>query len=120
MRCRPRASQDFQRFYSDEMAFRREQANPPFSKLIRLLYAHTNRAISEREASRLATLLRQQQDAWGYSDVELLGPTPAYPARLRGHYRWHLVLRGPEPRRLLDKVTVPPGWVIDIDPVALT
>ena len=114
------ASQDFQRFYSEEMAFRREQANPPFSKLIRLLYAHTNRAISEREASRLATLLRQQQDAWGYSDVELLGPTPAYPARLRGHYRWHLVLRGPEPRRLLDKVTVPPGWVIDIDPVALT
>ena len=114
------ASQDYQSFYTREMAFRREQANPPYSKLIRLLYAHTNRALCEREASRLAMLLRQQRDAWGYSDVDLLGPTPAYPARMRGHYRWHLVLRGPEPRKLLDQVTVPPGWVVDIDPVALT
>ncbi len=114
------ASQDYQRFYSKEMAYRREQANPPYSKLIRLLYSHTNRALCEREALRLTGLIRQQQDAWGYSDIELLGPTPAYPPRLRGHYRWHLVLRGPEPRVLLERVTVPQGWAVDIDPVSLT
>lgn len=117
---RAAASQDYQAFYTREMAFRREQANPPYSKLIRLLYAHTNLALCEREAKRLAELLRQKRDAEGYSDVELLGPTPAYPARLRGRYRWHLVLRGPEPRILLDKVNIPSGWVVDVDPVSLT
>ena len=114
------AAQDYQHFYRQEIAFRREPANPPFSKLIRLLYAHTNRASCEREASRMAALIRRQRDAWGYSDIELLGPTPAYPSRIRGHYRWHLILRGPNPRMLLDQVPVPPGWTIDIDPVALT
>ena len=117
---RAAALQDYQAFYRKEMAFRREQANPPFSKLVRLLYAHTNRALCEQEALRLAEAIRQQRDAWGYSDIEVLGPAPAYPARLRGHYRWHLVLRGPEPRMLLDQVTVAPGWTVDIDPVALT
>jgi primosomal protein N' (replication factor Y) len=117
---RAAASQDYQAFYTREMAFRREQANPPYSKLIRLLYAHTNLALCEREAKRLAELLRQRRDAEGYSNVELLGPTPAYPARLKGQYRWHLVLRGPEPRVLLDKVTIPSGWNVDVDPVSLT
>ena len=114
------AAQDYQSFYRQEMAFRREQTNPPFSKLIRLLYAHANRALCEREARRMADLIRQERDAWGYSDIDLLGPTPAYPARLRGRYRWHLVLRGPEPRILLDRVTIPTGWSVDIDPVVLT
>ena len=114
------AAQNFDRFYRHEIAFRREQGNPPFGKLIRLIYAHTNRTHCEREASRLAGVLGQERDAWGFSEIEVLGPTPAYPARLRGRYQWHLVIRGPDPRALLDRVTVPPNWTVDIDPVALT
>ncbi len=114
------AAQDYQAFYTREMAYRREQANPPYSRLIRLLYAHTNQARCEGEALRLAGLLREQQLAWGYSDVEVLGPMPAYPMRLRGRYRWHIVLRGAEPRALLDKVDAPRDWSVDVDPVALT
>ena len=114
------AAQDYKGLYRQELAFRREQANPPFSKLIRLLYTHVNRAQCESEAIRLAELIQRQRDVWGYSDIELLGPTPAYPARLRGHYRWHVVLRGPEPRVLLDEIAIPQGWIVDVDPVALT
>ena len=114
------AAQDYQAFYTREMAYRREQANPPYSRLIRLLYAHTNQARCEGEALRLAGLLREQQAAWGYSDIEVLGPMPAYPMRLRGRYRWHIVLRGAEPRALLDKVDAPRDWSVDVDPVALT
>ena len=111
------ATQDYQRFYREEVAYRREQGNPPFSRLIRLLYTHTNGALCEREARRLAGLLREQRDSWGYSDTEVLGPTPAHPARVRGRYRWQLILRAAEPRTLLDKVAVPQGWVVDVDPV---
>ena len=60
------ASQDYQRFFSKEAEFRREQGNPPFSKLVRLLYTHTNSALCEREASRLAGLIRRQSEGMGH------------------------------------------------------
>ena len=116
---RAAATQDYPRFYREELAYRREQGNPPFGRLLRLLYTHTNGALCEREGLRLSESLRRERDAWGYSDVEVLGPTPAYPARLRGRYRWQLVLRGSRPRTLLDRVAVPQGWAVDVDPVGL-
>ena len=117
---RAAAEQDYLNFYVQEMAFRREHVNPPFSKLIRLVYAHTNRAHNERAALDLAEQLRLSRDARAFNDEAVLGPTPAYPPRVRGRYRWHIVLRGPDPRRLLDTVTVPNGWIVDIDPVTVT
>ena len=114
------AAQDYQSFYRREMEYRRQQRNPPFSRLIRLLHEDTNQAKCEAEAIRLAAQLRERQEEWGLTDVETLGPMPAFPARLRGKYRWHVILRGANPRALLDKVDVPRGWNVDIDPVALT
>ena len=116
---RAAARQDYQKFYREEIVHRREQGNPPFARLIRLLYVHANRALCEREALRVSAVLREQIESWGYSDVEVLGPTPAYPARLRGRYRWQIILRGPQPRTLLDKVPLPQGWVVDVDPIGL-
>ena len=117
---RAAATQDYSAYYRQEMDFRKEAGNPPFSKLIRLLYTHANSDRCERSAVGLYRTMKRQRDEWGLSDIDLLGPTPAYPPRLRGQYRWHLVLRGVEPRLLLDKVGIPPGWVVDVDPVALT
>ena len=116
---RAAAAQDYPRFYAQEVAYRKEQGTPPFSELIRMLCTHTNRAICEREAMRVSEGLRLERDSRGYSDVEVLGPTPAYPARLRGSYRWQVILRGAKPRALLDRLTVPPGWVVDVDPVGM-
>ena len=116
---RAAASQDFRRFYREEIERRREQGNPPFSRLIRLLYSHVNGAQCEREAARLSNLLVQERESWGLSDVEVLGPTPVHPARLRGRFRWQLILRGSQPRMLLDTIKVRQGWVVDVDPVGL-
>ena len=114
------AAQDYQAFYLREMAYRRQQGNPPYNSLIRLLYTHTNQAKCESEAIKLANKMREQQSEWGITDVETLGPVPAFPSRLRGRYRWHIILRGPTPRTLLDKVDIPRGWTVEIDPVILT
>ena len=114
------ASQDYQAFYLREMAYRRQQGNPPYSRLIRLLFAHTNQARCEADALKLASQLRQTQAEWDITDTEILGPMPAFPTRLRGRFRWHIILRGANPRALLDKLDVPKGWAIDIDPVVLT
>ncbi len=117
---RAAALQDYPAFYRQETAYRREQIGPPFARLIRLLYSHTNRAVCEREARRLGASFRERLRESGAADVDVLGPTPAYPSRLRGRFRWHVVLRGPNPRSLMDSVPIPQGWVVDVDPVSLT
>lgn len=114
------AAQDYQAFYLREMAYRRQGRNPPYGRLIRMLYSHTSQAKCESEAIKIAAQLRQQQAEWDINEIEVLGPTPAFPTRLRGRYRWHIILRGTDPRQLLDRINVPRNWSVDIDPVALT
>ena len=114
---RAAAAQDYPSFYQQELRTRQEQGNPPFSRLVRLLHAHTNAALAEREALRLAAALREERDAAGMGDPQVLGPVPAFPPRLRGHYRWQVLLRGAKPRALLDRMPVPREWTVDVDPV---
>ena len=115
---RAAAAQNYRRFYEEELSHRREHGNPPFGRLVRLTYTHLNKAKCEQEVVRLATALSNAQEEWGLSDVAVLGPMPAYPTRLRGHYRWQVTLRGAKPRNLLARVATPSGWTIDVDPVA--
>ena len=113
------AQQDYPAFYRQEVAYRRVQRLPPYSRLIRLVYAHTNDGRCQSEAERLGRALRHQRQAWALSEVDVLGPAPAYPPRLRGRYRWHILLRGPDPRLLLDKVELPNDWLVDVDPASV-
>jgi len=113
------ASQNYLDFYNTEIAFRRSQGLPPFRRLIRLIFTHPNEPRCHREVSRIAKVLLSQRDAWGISEIDLVGPAPAYPSKVRGRYRWHLIIRGVEPRLLLDKIELPNGWIVDVDPVSL-
>jgi primosomal protein N' (replication factor Y) len=114
---RAAATQDYRAFYEEELEYRREMGNPPFSRLIRLGYSHTNKAAAEREALRYADLLRHERDVRGLAGLHVMGPTPGFPPRLRGRYRWRVTLRGRDPRWLLDRVPVPQKWTVDVDPV---
>jgi primosomal protein N' (replication factor Y) len=49
----------------------------------------------------------------------LIGPVPAFVPRLRGHYRWQLVLCGADPDDILTDVAFPRGWAVDIDPIGM-
>jgi primosomal protein N' (replication factor Y) len=113
------ARQNYEAFYDQEMTFRRAHGNPPVSRLIRLLFSHTDAISSRREAQRLGTALKRTARQWGIGRVDVIGPAPAYPPRLRGVWRWHILLRGADPRSLLDKVTLPPYWTVDVDPVTV-
>jgi primosomal protein N' len=50
--------------------------------------------------------------------VEVLGPVPAYVARRAGRWRLHVVLRGADPLRVLERDPGPP-WSVDVDPESL-
>lgn len=112
------SAQDYRSFYDREMTYRQEHGLPPHGRLIHLVYLHTNQAQCQVEARRFGDTLARTRSEWGLTNVDILGPSPAYPPRLRGRYRWHIVLRGRDPRALLDKVPVPHGWTIDIDPLS--
>jgi len=63
-------------------------------------------------------LLKEERDSWGMR-ISLIGPSPTFIQRVRGRFRWQIILRGDDPARLLAQVPIPQGWIVDIDPVSL-
>jgi primosomal protein N' (replication factor Y) len=114
------AKHDYAFFYEKEISYRRQLRNPPFSRLASLIFSHTNNILCQKEAERMKRLLIVERDSKGISDITLIGPAPAFIHRLRGRYRWQLVLRGSELSSFLSQITIPQGWTIDIDPLGLT
>ena len=113
------AKHDYASFYDKEIEYRRQLHNPPFTRLACLVYSHTNDALCQREAERMKRLLSQEIDSQGIADIELIGPAPAFIHRLRGRFRWQLILRGSDLSAFLAQIPFPQGWAIDIDPVGL-
>jgi primosomal protein N' (replication factor Y) len=102
-----------ERFYRAELESRRGLGLPPFGRLVKLTVSLPDRAAAEAEAQREAARLRRLD-----ASVEVLGPVPAYVARRAGRWRFHLVLRGPDPARILED-QLGPAWSVDVDPESL-
>ena len=113
------AQHDYAAFYEQEISFRRQQDDPPFSRLTRLLYSHTNAARCRKEAERVYGLLEREMNAQGLAHITLFGPSPTFTQRIRGRFRWQIIIRGQSPLSLLSRLNLPQGWSVDIDPVSL-
>jgi primosomal protein N' (replication factor Y) len=109
---------DYHEFYSSEIEARRRYGYPPFRQFVKFTYSHENRQRAQNEA----LLLREKLDLWierlGIEQADIVGPAPAVMERLRGEYRWQMILRGHHLQPLL-RVLHAPGWQIDIDPVSV-
>jgi primosomal protein N' (replication factor Y) len=104
-------------FYDSELALRQRFGSPPFGALVKLTVGLPDRDAAEREAAAMATRLRDRATERG-SDTVVLGPAPAYIARRAERWRWNVVLRGSDPRALLDGGLEAP-WTVDVDPDSL-
>jgi len=113
------AGHDYTSFYEKEIAYRRQLNNPPFTQLARLVFVHTNDAICQREAEKMKKTLIEESEARGIGGISIIGPAPAFIHRLRGRFRWQLIIRGQNLSTFLAPIAVPQGWIIDIDPVGL-
>ena len=112
------AEHDVDGFFEGELPWRREHEYPPFARLVRLLFQHASNEYALEEAARVRAELRRL--AAGLPDVEVLGPTPPQIARVRGRYRWSLLVRGEDPAALVRAIDLPPGWTVDVDPSNVT
>ncbi len=113
------AAEDYEAFYQSEAAVRARYGFPPFTRLIRLLYSSPDAVEAAEEAQDLASRLQKEKAVSGDTSDTVIGPSPAYPLRVRGRYRWQVIVSGPSPASLLDRVTPGRGWTIDVDPVSL-
>lgn len=108
---------DYQRFYLQELAFRRLTGYPPFNRLIRFVYGHTNEALCKQTALDLATKLREIAVQNSIPHWQIIGPAPAFKQRLQGKWRWHCLLCLPNPLLILPHLGDLPGWHVDVDPL---
>jgi primosomal protein N' (replication factor Y) len=108
---------DYGAFYAQEIAFRRQTGYPPFSRLVRFVYASGSDERSRRAAEELAETIRHLAAGLDLGDWGIIGPAPAFFHRQRNRYRWHLLLRAQHPAPLLAALPMPPGWALDVDPV---
>jgi primosomal protein N' (replication factor Y) (superfamily II helicase) len=110
---------DYDAFYRREICWRREQWYPPISRIARLLYETTSARAAQEQPRRLHALLAHRVRRLGLPDVDLIGPAPAFFARERGRWRWHILVRARDPAELLAGIRLPLGWRLDVDPVSL-
>ncbi len=109
-------------FAREELRFRRVFHYPPFSRMVQLLVEDRNRAKAEARIGELAARLGAHPLA---RSVRVTGPAPAPLERLRGLWRFQLLLRTAAVRdlhRLLAAALPPPphkGLVVDVDPQQL-
>jgi len=93
---------DFVDFYKKEMGFRRELNYPPLSRLINFKITGNNKSRITRYAEGLEgiikDLLASGRDYNRY--IEVLGPVTAPLEKLRGKYRWQMLIKGQKPNLL--------------------
>jgi primosomal protein N' (replication factor Y) len=109
---------DYEAFYRQELAYRRQLAYPPFSSMVRLEYRHTNRDRAEDEARKLKAQIQRWIREGERRATEIIGPAPPFFSRVGGIYRWQIILRGPDPVSLLRDRQLR-DWRIEVDPPSL-
>ncbi len=117
---RAAAAHDYRAFYQKEIAYRRELRYPPFCRLARLIFTHINDQHCQEQSERMRNSLLAEIESQGLAGYSLIGPGPAFIHRLRGRFRWQLILRASDPTYLLKNIRFPIGWTLDIDPVGTT
>jgi primosomal protein N' (replication factor Y) len=113
------ARHDFFAFASKELAFRREQNYPPFSRLARLLFRDADARRVQRAAEIAANQLLQHLARKELDDSALIGPAPCFFSRTRGEFRWHIIVRAADPASALRDFPLPPACRVDVDPISL-
>ncbi|MGE5373474.1 MAG: primosomal protein N', partial [Bacteroidota bacterium] len=119
---RSTAGHDVIGFYEYELEQRGRLGYPPFSRLVRLEFRHDNPVLAEQESRRFAGRLQPFLSSEPWKLITMVGPVPSFFSRIGGVHRWQIVLRGPDPVRLLREQPVQiwlKDWRVEVDPISL-
>jgi primosomal protein N' (replication factor Y) len=88
----PVREHDYESFYRAELASRAALGLPPFRRLVQALCASEDAEAARRAAEVLAKIA--DDAALGAEDYTRMGPAPAPLSKLRGKFRWQLLVAG--------------------------
>ncbi len=117
------AKHDFEKFYAEEIIARKQLQFPPFVRLIKLVVRARNDEAAMKAAQDLASVIKTVDEGASVS-----GPAPAHISRLRGYFRYNIILKGSDRLELcaLVKKAMPvykkPHGIlvaVDVDPVSM-
>jgi primosomal protein N' (replication factor Y) len=121
---------DYESFVENELKVRRQAGLPPFRRIARLVLAREREETARCDGQALADRLREIIADQDHEHVEVWGPHPCPLIRLRGQYRYDLLVLAPLPstiqeilgelrasRELRKEVQ---SLTIDVDPVSLS
>ncbi|HLJ75566.1 MAG TPA: primosomal protein N' [Thermoanaerobaculia bacterium] len=114
---------DYEAFYESEIQFRRTFHYPPITSMIAILFRGVNVLDVERAASACGRSL--EEAIAPLAGTRMQGPAPAPLARIKGVYRFQILLRSPHRvalRRAVEGVMGGRRWkgadvAIDVDPI---
>lgn len=122
---RSASSHDMDGFWRSELELREALGYPPYSRLGLLVYRSEDEKKAYGGAEKAAKILEKEGAKLG---VEVRGPAPAGMFKLRGHYRFQVLLKAVKPqsiRRIIqildEQFETPKGVfrVVDIDPQSM-
>ena len=85
---------DFNGFAQEEMSRRKALSYPPFGRLINLRLSGKTKSKVEAGANNVASVLKKGARSHLFKDVEILGPAPAPLSRIKGRYRYQVLIKG--------------------------
>ena len=114
--------QDYEGFFAQELALRQQFFYPPYSRLVKILYQHKEEQTARNRASQFLAVF--QQYFQGDKRQQIIGPSPALIACLRGVYRFVLLIKTADLSAVQaflksQNLHQRADAVIDIDPVAM-
>lgn len=89
-------NQDYEGFYQNEIQFRQLMNYPPFSNIAILLLSSENEKNLIEEAFRIKDIICERID----EEIEILGPSPANISKIKNVYRWRVILKASQYKKL--------------------
>jgi len=84
-------AQDYESFYEEEIKMRKEHGFPPFKRLAIIRVEGIKEEKVREEILKIKDILKKLAE--NFKNLEILGPAPCPFRKLKGVYRWHIILK---------------------------
>ncbi|WP_408954404.1 primosomal protein N' [Natroniella sp. ANB-PHB2] len=91
---------DYESFYQYEIEQRQGCLYPPYSHLINIIVAGEEEERVIKLANQLGVIINSYLHNLNSEEIMLLGPVPAPLSKLKGEFRWQLILKGTDLEKL--------------------
>lgn len=123
---------DYEGFFEEEIGFRRELRYPPFIHVVEINLRGRNEErvikISNDLAAILKVVSKREFHETNNEPIEIVGPAAAFISKMRGQFRWNMLLKCKEPKEICNLIDLSLKEIksrssvtitVDVDPIGL-